>query len=870
MSLQHFQSVISTYKFGSELSDVIFLIGHNQKKYPSHRLVFSVTSPFWESLFYPKNWRSLREEQSVVTLKDVLPTTWDVINEFVYHNTTRSLNKRNLVDVIELAKTFQMVKLLQICISFQIRHYSLDELLLKLKQIDNGIENENEMIHEFFEEKQNENEKKIQKQKKNEKKKGGNFQKTNSTNNTNIGNDNENGNVKEKENKKENQVQSEKPKEKERDLDQEQENNNQIEIENGNLPNTNQAEYEKVTEKEKGKETEKEREKEKEKEKENSNRNFQNIRHTTNSIRRKEILKCAQNNLFDLLKIEKCLITLTKETLLELFSNNSLDIVPPILFFRRIIERGKHFAIQFDSANRKSLIMDYIREFLPLVDLSKCDLSQLLEIKSSVLIDQSTINQRLNGLIEKKKTNHQGQMLVTDTSFFPQTFEENYLTIKSDRREISQIDNFFKQFKEEEKQPQKENKHEVKPKIKRKKKKKKLILIKKVKAKKTKKSNIQKPQRKEKEKTSTGNKRNVLSHKYQFRNKKKKNYNLDNLSNFYNNNEITNLYHKKKERKKQKAKYNFRDQTNMKKNERQREREKERKRKEKREKKKKKKERKKKEKEDKIMANVDINYKVKMGKLYLSNTFENIRRSFTDSQLKEPRDVNVLFITSENNKQRRRDICQSIKTLGIRKVTTWKNTTPKYELFQKFDVVVVMIQSYSNFKNLELLSNMLGKYVEDGGGVVFSTFKSIIKNSNQNSNTFLFGKFATTYFPITPSKQLIKSPANLGMVLYPDHPIMQGVESFHGGDLATRVKTNLIKIEENTDNPQILYTIANWDDGNPLISVRKVGYYGRVVSLNFSLPSGYAYSKPTQRLYWDNATDGGKIIANSVRWAARL
>ncbi|KAJ3435979.1 btb/poz domain-containing protein [Anaeramoeba flamelloides] len=832
MSLRHFQSVISTFKFDSELSDVIFLIGANKKKYPSHRLVFAVTSPFWETLFYPKNWRSLREEQSVVTLKDVSPSTWNVINEFVYQNTTRALNKSNLVDVIDLSKTFQMKKLLQICISFQIKHYSLDELLMKLKQIDI----ENEISQEFEEQNHNKDEKKRQKQKKNEKKKGGNFQKTNSTNNTRI----ENGNEKEKE--KEMDQEKEIEMQMDTGIDQVNSNNeNQIEIENGN-------EKEKEKKKEKEKENEKEKKKQKENEKENQSKNRNgnsgNLDQAIKSLRRKEILKCVQNNLYQILQIEQILIPLRKETLLELFSNNSLDSVPPILFFRRLIERGKHLAIQFDLMDRKQVIMDFLKEFLHLVDLSKCTLNQLLEIKSSALIDQNIINQRLNDLIEKKQKSYKNQILTQETLFFPHTFEKNYFKIESDRKEIFQCESLFEQFKEEEKHPVK-----LKRTRKNKIKKKKLVFKKRGKSKKA----TYKKAKQEK-KAITTDKRSVLSHKYQFRNKKKRNYNLDNLSYFYNHNEITNLYHKKKKRKSWKTRKNSEKQNNYKK-------------KRKRQKKGKKWKEKEKEKEKDNKMSLD---KINIGSVINLKTSKEIKKSFRDFEAKEPQYMKVLFVTSENNKSRVKNICESIKANGIEKVVTSLNTTPTIQELKKYDAIVVCIQAYSTFDDLELLSDRLSKYVEGGGGVVLSTVKSILSNVKQNVNTFLEGKFAKQLMPLKKSKHIIKFPAKLGKVFYPDHPIMQGVNSFNGGLFATRAKTKLVKIKHHLNRAQFLYTVANWDDGSPLISVRNVSGYGKVVILNFSLASGLAYSKPTQKFYWDHETDGDKIIANSVRWVAGL
>ena len=137
--------------------------------------------------------------------------------------------------------------------------------------------------------------------------------------------------------------------------------------------------------------------------------------------------------------------------------------------------------------------------------------------------------------------------------------------------------------------------------------------------------------------------------------------------------------------------------------------------------------------------------------------------------------------------------------------------------------------------------NVLASYVEAGGGVVISVFAQ-----RPDSATGLTGRIATAgYLPYVPSSYLF-ADVTLGAVPMPAHPIMQGVMRFGGTSVATH------------DGPIApgAMLVAALSNGRPLVATLEPAA-GRTVLLGFY---------PVR--LWDTATDGSRLMANALRWAA--
>jgi hypothetical protein len=90
--------------------------------------------------------------------------------------------------------------------------------------------------------------------------------------------------------------------------------------------------------------------------------------------------------------------------------------------------------------------------------------------------------------------------------------------------------------------------------------------------------------------------------------------------------------------------------------------------------------------------------------------------------------------------------------------------------------------------------------------------------------------------------------------LLPTHPILSGVASFHGGNA----------IAHNLVQPQgCAELVATWTNGRPLVAAGAGRNGGRVVALNF-----YPVSDNFSEQYWQTATNGEELLANSVSYAA--
>lgn len=171
--------------------------------------------------------------------------------------------------------------------------------------------------------------------------------------------------------------------------------------------------------------------------------------------------------------------------------------------------------------------------------------------------------------------------------------------------------------------------------------------------------------------------------------------------------------------------------------------------------------------------------------------------------------------------------------------------TPTLAELQQY--AAVLVYSDASFANAQNLGNVLADYVDAGGGVVIGTFA--------HSTTFGFaGRLATGgYLPFTLSGGS-SAPGGLTLVINQSgHPILAGVSSFNGGsssyhnDISATAGTTLV---------------ASWSNGRPLVGARQVGL-SRLVGLNFYPPSSAARSD-----FWSAGTDGGRIMANSLLWAA--
>ncbi|MEZ6241701.1 MAG: hypothetical protein R3B57_01525 [Phycisphaerales bacterium] len=164
------------------------------------------------------------------------------------------------------------------------------------------------------------------------------------------------------------------------------------------------------------------------------------------------------------------------------------------------------------------------------------------------------------------------------------------------------------------------------------------------------------------------------------------------------------------------------------------------------------------------------------------------------------------------------------------------------------------------------VGNVLADYVDAGGGVVVSVFT----NTSLNPDRQLLGRWADEGYGLIPTASNYanaSAPLAMGDVLIEGHPILTGVESFRsfaaivpsfGPWGAFRPNTTLV-------NPGA-HKLALWEDGKTLIVVGDTTTPGghKVVELGMHPVSSAVNSTG----YWDESTDGARMMANALLWAA--
>ena len=174
--------------------------------------------------------------------------------------------------------------------------------------------------------------------------------------------------------------------------------------------------------------------------------------------------------------------------------------------------------------------------------------------------------------------------------------------------------------------------------------------------------------------------------------------------------------------------------------------------------------------------------------------------------------------------------------------------TPTLAELQAFDAVLV----YGNmpYADATALGDAMADYAAGGGGVVCSVFEV---GDNLNS-CMMQGRWVSGGYVLMDRPTTIDSPATLGTVHDPGHPIMTGVVSFNGGSSSYRPTTTSVYPGTTL--------VAEWSDGHPLVAVADV---------NGALRADVCFYPPSSDVssdFWDASTDGARMLANALVWTA--
>lgn len=214
---------------------------------------------------------------------------------------------------------------------------------------------------------------------------------------------------------------------------------------------------------------------------------------------------------------------------------------------------------------------------------------------------------------------------------------------------------------------------------------------------------------------------------------------------------------------------------------------------------------------------------------------------------------NVAIVSSSGSAANNADVQSKLMASGFFgqvDIIDIATTTPTLAQLQAYSAVIVW--SFVNIQDSTLLGDTLADYVDAGGGVVVSVYA----NSTTSTNRTLQGRWLSGGYPIIVQAggTTSNSVATLGTVLLPNHPVMNGVVSFNGGSSSARPTTLSMTAGSSV--------IAEWSDGKILAAQH--GSLPRRIDLGFFPPSNGGASTS----YWDQTTDGGKLMANALLYVS--
>ncbi|KAJ3432055.1 btb/poz domain-containing [Anaeramoeba flamelloides] len=230
----------------------------------------------------------------------------------------------------------------------------------------------------------------------------------------------------------------------------------------------------------------------------------------------------------------------------------------------------------------------------------------------------------------------------------------------------------------------------------------------------------------------------------------------------------------------------------------------------------------------------------------------------------------ILLMTTDDNKLHHVDIIKSIKFESNVEVSILNvsNDNPSFLSLRQYDSIFLYC-SIDVFQDPVEIGNTLANYVEDGGGLVVCSYRSLILNSSKYKKAELKGRIVDQNFlPITKGVLQKEVRGYLGKIFDHNHPLVLNVKDFNGGSLSYRINCQL---NSNGEASQ-LQEIAKWNDGNPLIAFKRLKpHYGTVVVLNIWPVSGEVGQKNKARYaFWLPSTDGNRIISNSIKFTSGI
>jgi hypothetical protein len=213
-----------------------------------------------------------------------------------------------------------------------------------------------------------------------------------------------------------------------------------------------------------------------------------------------------------------------------------------------------------------------------------------------------------------------------------------------------------------------------------------------------------------------------------------------------------------------------------------------------------------------------------------------------------PRKPRVIIVDSIGTPADRNDVRSKLLSTGLFEAVDLFDAsigTPSIAALRPYDAALVT--NLGPWSDRNALGNVLKQYVDEGFGVVQTTF-----TVNGVLNSDLGGGWDASYRSIVFSSTATGT-ATLGTLADPNHPILNGVSVFNGGQFSLRPSGTTL-----TPGATL---VASWSDGKPLVAV---GPKINRADLGF-----YPVSSDVQGGYWASNTDGVKLLANALMYVIR-
>ena len=169
--------------------------------------------------------------------------------------------------------------------------------------------------------------------------------------------------------------------------------------------------------------------------------------------------------------------------------------------------------------------------------------------------------------------------------------------------------------------------------------------------------------------------------------------------------------------------------------------------------------------------------------------------------------------------------------------------TPTLDEVSAFDAIIVY-SNYSYWDN-QALGDLISEYAATGGGVITMPGENLFFAESQDWS--LTGDWRAQELALFKMQtEYSVTQGMLGEISLPNHPLVEGVNSFSGN-------VRILHQEPNAGGT----IAATWEDGSPLVTFRSEP--NLVVDLNF-FPAIDT---------WDQETDGWALIGNALKWTTR-